>query len=339
MFRAIHDENVAFSSNKKPNIISLAFDRTPISSSDDLIEVLKQLVAEATANGEAALALSGGIDSAILARFMPKSSTAYTFRCVVPGTKVTDETSAAARYADMNGLRHEIVEIYWEDMARHTPLLMLNKGAPIHSIEVQIYKAALRARQNGFSKMIFGENADIIYGGMDGLLSKDWLFGEFVDRYSYIMPYKVLRDFILILDPFREFEKNGHIDGHDFINKFFRQEALGTYNNACNSCGVQFIGPFSKTCMNMPIDYTRIRSGDTKYLVREAFSKLYPGFEQPPKRPMPRPMNEWMKDWKGPLRNEFLPHCTNQMSGDQKWMVYALEKYMNILDSERNTEI
>ncbi len=75
-------------------------------------------------------------------------------------------------------------------MTAYTPLLMRHKGAPIHSIEVQIYKAAFMARQKGFTKMIFGENADIIYGGMDGLLSKDWLFGEFVKDILILCPIK-----------------------------------------------------------------------------------------------------------------------------------------------------
>lgn len=339
MFRAVHNENVSFSKKKKPNIVNLAFDRIPVSSSDELIDTLRLQVNEATADGAAALALSGGIDSAVLAKFMPQNSTAYTFKCIAPGIQLIDETAAAARFAKINGLKHEVIEVCWEDMKEYSSLLMRHKGAPIHSIEVQIYKAALRARKSGFRKLIFGENADIIYGGMDGLLSKDWLFGEFVDRYSYVMPYKVLKNYALILDPFREFEKDGRIDAHDFINKYFRQEALGTYNNACDSCGIKFVGPFSKTYMNAPMDYTRIRSGNTKYLIREAFSKLYPGFEQLPKTPMPRPMNEWMKDWCGPVRNDFLAHCSDNMSGDQKWMIYALEQFLDILDVEGDTEI
>ncbi len=51
---------------------------------------------------------------------------------------------------------------------------------------------------------------------------------------------------------------------------------------------------------------------------------------------MPRPMNEWMKGWRGPTRKEFWHQCADNMSGDQKWMVYALEKYMNLLDDEGN---
>ena len=67
-----------------------------------------------------ALALSGGIDSAILARFMPKGSKAYTFRCLVPDKKVVDESEQAAVWAQMNNLDHEIIDITWEDILPST---------------------------------------------------------------------------------------------------------------------------------------------------------------------------------------------------------------------------
>ncbi len=209
---------------------------------------------------------------------------------------------------------------------------MIHKGAPIHSIETQIYIAAKKVLADGFTKFIFGENADIIFGGMDGLLSKDWLFGEFVDRYSYVLPYKVLKDFQLPLKPFQEFEVDGHIDGHDFINKYFRQEALGSYGNACETAGIKFIAPYSLTYLVTPIDYRRIRNGESKYIVREAFKKLFPNENLPAKIPMPRPVNEWFENWQGPTRAEFLPHCTDNLNGNQRWMVYCLERFLNLLD-------
>lgn len=140
----------------------------------------------------------------IWAKFMPKGSTAYTFRCIVPGIQVVDETPVAAKYAQECGLKHKIVEIFWEDFEWFSSLLMKRKGAPIHSIEVQIYKAALQAKEEGIDALIFGENADVIYGGMDGLLSKDWLLGDFIERYSYVLPYKVLRNPVMVLEPFYE---------------------------------------------------------------------------------------------------------------------------------------
>ena len=85
--------------------------------------------------------------------------------------------------------------------------------------------------------------------------------------------------------------------------------------------------------MAVPMDYQRIRSGENKYLVREVFQRLYHNWEVPKKVPMPRPMNEWMKNWKGPTREEFWPHCTDTMSGDQKWLVWALEKFLMMTES------
>ena len=332
MYRYVFEKNKRFHNNLQVNLIDLAFERKPIKSAKELLVTLSEIVKEATIDMQGALALSGGIDSAILARFMPRGSKAYTFRCVVPGKEVTDESRQAAVWARANSLEHEIVEIRWEDMEAATDKLMLHKGAPIHSIEAQIYLAAVKAKREGAARFIFGENADIIYGGMDGLLARDWLYWEFVERYTYVMPYKVLKNPQMILEPYKEFEINGHIDGHDFINKYFRQEALGTYHNACETAGIKFCGPYSMTYLDSPIDYEKIRSGNTKYLIREAFKILYPQEEIPAKIPMPRPMDEWLGNWIGPTRKEFVPHCTDHMTGDQKWMVWALERFLNLID-------
>ena len=333
MYRYLFNKEKSFDDKKAFKIENIDFKRTPVENSADLLRAIEAKVVNACADGKAALALSGGMDSAILAKFMPKGSKAYTFRCIVPGTEVTDESETAKRWADICGLDHEIIDIYWEDVESVVDELMENKGAPIHSIEAQIYLAALKAKESGFEKFIFGENADIIYGGMDGLLKKDWQYHEFVERYTYVMPYHVLKNPVMPLDPYLEFERDGHIDGHDFINKYFRQEALGTYHNACETAGIKFVGPYSETVLSGRIDYKRIRNGDTKYIVREAFNSLYPEVKIPDKIPMPRPVNEWFANWSGPKRIEFIPHCTDSMSGNQKWMVWALERYLNNLEA------
>ncbi len=332
MYRYIYDKDMTFSSGEKYKQVDISFPRIPVKDSKSLYEALKFMIDENCIDDRAALALSGGIDSAILARLVPPGTKTYTFRCIVPGIEVIDESLTARKWAEINKLDHEIIDIYWEDIITAADECMKNKCGPIHSIEAQIYIAAKKAVESGKSKFILGENADIIYGGMNGLLEKDWLFSEFVDRYTYIMPYKVLREPLLLLDPYRNFEIDGHIDGHNFINVYFRQEALGTYVNACETAGVEFVGPYSRTYMDCPIDYHRIRSGDTKYIIRELFGDLYPGEDIPAKIPMPRPMNEWLKDWKGPMRPEFIPHSTDNMTGDQKWMVWSLERYLNMLD-------
>lgn len=341
MYRYIFDQSRSFggmAGGESCSIADITFPRVPVRNAEELLAVLKGIVERNCMDGKAVLALSGGIDSAILAKCVPEGTTAYTFRCVVPGKKVTDETVQAGHWAELCGLKHEIIDISWQDIARVSGKLMEHKGAPIHSIEAQIYIASDKAQKAGADRFIFGENADIIYGGMNGLLEKDWRLGEFIDRYTYVMPYKVLRNPRMILEPYYEFERNGFIDGYNFINKFFRQEALGTYQNACQTAGLKFVGPYSETYLAEPIDYGRIRREDTKYVVREVFRKLYPQEELPEKIPMPRPMDEWLKDWGGSIRPEFIPHCTDGMTGDQKWMVWALESFLNLLEEGEKRE-
>lgn len=330
MYRYLYDEACDFGLPHRN--VDISFERMPVEDGKGLLRVLEHIVEEATKDGKAALALSGGMDSAILARLMPEGSTAYTFRCIVPGKVVMDESASAAQYARACHLNHVVLDILWEEVEDCIDRLMMHKGAPVHSIEAQIYLASRRAKADGFERLIFGENADIIYGGMDGLLAKDWILGEFIDRYSYVLPYKVLRKPEMPLSPFYEFLEDGHVDGHKFINKYFRQEALGTYTNACSTAGIEFLGPYSRTVLKGSIDLERIRSGETKYVVREAYSLLYPDIDIPAKIPMPRPVNEWFARWEGPRRAEFLPHCEELLNGNQKWMVWCLERYLDLLD-------
>lgn len=336
MFRTVADENKCFRADVVPKLYHHPDPSAlyPIHTSGELFDFLRARVAALCEGGRTALALSGGIDSAILARFMPKGSVAYTFKCIVPGMQVTDETPAAARYAQACGLEHRIVEVYWEDFEAYAPLLMKHKGAPVHSIEVQIYKAALRAKADGMDRLVFGESADCNYGGLNNLLSKDWTIGEFIDRYTYVKPYQVLKESELILAPYRQYERDGKIDVHAFLRGFFLPESLGSYVNAGQCAGLDLKMPYAETWLAEPLDLNRVRAGENKYLIREVFRTLYEGFTIPPKTPMPRPMNEWMTKWAGPVRREFWPHCTDNMTGDQKWLVWCLERFLNLLERE-----
>ncbi|MEN2348692.1 asparagine synthase-related protein [Lactobacillus helveticus] len=333
MYRTLADRSKQFKVGIVSNIPKVSYNRTGVNTSAELEQILKARVAQATRDGKAAIALSGGIDSAILAKFMPEGSTAYTFKCVVPGVKVTDETEAAAKYAAECGLKHKVVEIYWEDFEKFAPRLMAHRNAPIHSIEVQIYKAALQAKSDGFERLIYGESSDSIFGGLSGLLSQDWLIGDFIDRYSYVMPYKVLKDARMVLEPFKRHEQDGYIDPHEFISTEVFPESLGSYIDASEAANFGVETPFSHTYLRGKLDYDRIRNGENKYLVREIFKSLYKGFKVPEKMPMPRATNEWLKDWAGPTRPEFYPHCTDGMSGDQKWLVMSLEMFLNQIEA------
>lgn len=333
MYRTIADHSKTFAEGNQPKFYENDIERKPVYDSYQLEAELKKQVELACADGKAALALSGGIDSAILAKFMPKGSTVYTFKCIVPGMSVTDESVAAAKYAKECGLLHKIVEIYWEDFEKYTPILMKNKGAPFHSIEVQIYKASLQAQKDGFTTLIFGESADLNYGGLSDLLSKDRTVGDFIQRYSYVPPYMALKEYKMPVDTILPHIHDGYVDVHEFCRHPFFVEAMGSYSNATEAAGIKLKTPYAHTYMGIPLNYERIRRGENKYFVREVFNRLYEGFEVPPKTPMPRPMNEWFKNWKGPTRPEFWPHCSDNMTGDQKWLVYCLEKFLDYLDT------
>lgn len=333
MLRTIYDENRTFKKNITPLIFKENTDREVVNDSFQLENKLKKEIEGLCKSGKkVALALSGGIDSAILAKFLPSGTLAYTFKCIVPGVEVTDETSTAAKYAKECNLNHKIIEIYWEDYLNYSKTLMKHKGAPIHSIEIQIYKASLEAKKDGIDVLIFGESADVNFGGQDGLLSKDWTIGEYINRYSYVMPYMAVKEPMIINEPFLKYSNNGFINTHEFNRHAYYCESMGSYLNATQTAGIELCAPFSKTYLGPDLDYQKIRSGKNKYLVREIFERLYPDFIIPPKTPMPRPMNEWLKNWDGPKRKEFLPNCQTNMSGDQKWLLYSLEEFLNMIE-------
>lgn len=338
MYRVISDKDKCFSTKYIPNYLPMPVDREPIHNSDELYESLKKQMEEYTrGKKKCAIALSGGIDSAILLQFMPDNSIAYTFKCVVPGTEVTDESPQAVEYikaASPRGIEHKVVEIYWEDLEETAIPLMKRKGAPIHSIEPQIYKAAKQAVADGCDCFIFGDTADCIYGGHSNLLAKDWTFGEFINRWSFVLPYKALWDYEMDLKPYCDYEKDGYIDVLPFLSIYEAPCSLNSYRNACGLAGIELFAPFAHTIYAEPLDYERVRRGENKYVVREVFERLYPGFVIPPKTPMPRPMNLWLGDWKGPTRDEFIPHCIDEMTADQKWLVWSLEKFLDIIDGK-----
>ena len=81
------------------------------------------------------------------------------------------------------------------------------------------------------------------------------------------------------------------------------------------------------------LDLNRIRNGESKYLIRELFSLRYPDVPIPEKLPMPRPVDTYFADWKGPVRKEFRNDIqVDQYNGNQKWLIWCLEEFLNLVD-------
>ncbi len=271
------------------------------------------------------------MDSAILASYMPKGTKAYTARCV--GTGTVDETQRAAEYCKAYGLEHIIVDVTWEDYLRAMKELALHDGAPIVPNEPQAYLMAERAKADGADYIVYGNCADSEFGGMTKLLSKDWDYKGFVDRFTFLDPKHVLKnpvDMDEIYEPYRSGQ-----DGIDFISFLAGPYGISSataYTNALHAVGLDFIDPYEHCCLGEPLDLARVRSGDSKYLVRELFRMRYPGMEVPEKLPMSRPADAWMKDWEGPKRDEFLPGCVEGLTGEQKLLLFSLERFMDLME-------
>ena len=278
--------------------------------------------------------LSGGMDSAIVASYLRPGSHAYTFT-----TRRSDVFDADVRraqtYCQTIGLKHHLIEIDFEDYVRYTPIVMHGKCAPVHSIEPQIYKAALAAQNDGVELMLVGESADLIFGGMDQLISREWDYDAFVRRYTFLAPELVLSSPDLsVYDLYETYRlPEGKIDYMRFMDEVFSIESSGSYWNAFGECGLPYYDPYARLVMSEPLDMNRVRGGEPKYLVRELFALRYPGLEIPFKIPMPRPVDAIFKDWNGPVRDEFRHNIDmSRLSGNQKWQLWCAEQFLNTLD-------
>lgn len=276
--------------------------------------------------------LSGGMDSAILASYLKQGSHAYTF--IANGTDVFNmDKERAASYCRKFGLQHHLIDISFDDYKQYTPIVMKNKCAPVHSIEPQIYKAAIAAKKDGVEMIVVGESADLIFGGMDQLLSKDWLFDDFVKRYTFLDPNLVLENPVDVNDLYERYRKGEYIDFLTFMDNVFSIESSSSYLNAFSSAQLSYYDPYAKLIMHDELDLHRVRNGEPKYLIRELFSMKYPEIPIPNKIPMPRPVDMIFKDWEGPQRKEFRKDIPmNKLTGNQKWQLWCAEQFLNMYD-------
>ena len=277
--------------------------------------------------------LSGGMDSSILASYMPEGSEAYTFR-FLGGRYQNDELERAEFYARYYHLNLHYVDIDWNTVEQHVDKVMEHKGAPVHSIEPQLYASAMQAKQDGITMLVIGDAADYVFGGMDGLLSKNWSYEQYVKRTIYVDPQEVLVDpssMDYLFERYRIGKRS--IDYLRFYDEVVTDESYASYENAFETAGMEFIDPYELLKMASPLDLGRIRNGDTKYLIRDLFRMKYPETTIPLKQPMPRPVDEYFAKWDGPHRGEFRKDIDiKKYSGNQKWLLYCLERFLNNYD-------
>lgn len=275
--------------------------------------------------------LSGGMDSSILASYL-EGIDAYTFR-FLGGDYQRDELHRAELFAERNKMILHYVDIDWKTVKDNLYEVMISKGGPVHSIEPQIYQGALQAKADGIDLMIIGDASDYIFGGMDKLLSKDWTFDDFVKRYIYVDPFDVLNDPVSVQYVFERYRNENGINFVEILEKLATQESYGSYDNAFVTAKMKYFDPYEKLKMADPLDLSRIRNGESKYLIRELFKMRYPDISVPEKIPMPRPVDSYFAEWKGPVRSEFKSDIDiSRFDGNQKWLMWCLEQFLNMID-------
>ncbi|MCC8024800.1 MAG: asparagine synthase C-terminal domain-containing protein [Clostridium sp.] len=277
------------------------------------------------------LMLSGGMDSASLASYMPGGD-AYTFR-FLGGEFETQELKRAEYFADYYHLNLHYVDIDWDTVTQNLVPVMKAKGAPVHSIEPQLYQAALQAKRDGIQRLIVGESADLIFGGMDQLLSEDWKLEDFRERYIFTKPQAVLREPADVSYVFERYRQGEKIDFLTFMDDIFSIESSGSYFNAFGAAHMPYTDPYANFKMRDNLDLYRVRHGEPKYLIRELFAMKYPGYPIPQKVTMPRPVDAYFKGWEGPKREEFRKDIEmSTLTGNQKWQLYCLEEFLNLYE-------
>lgn len=279
------------------------------------------------------LLLSGGMDSGILASYMTGCD-AYTFR-FIGGKFQEEELKRAEFFANKYDLRLHYVDIDWENTVdKYVDLVMRERETPVHSIEPQIMQAALQAKNDGMDIMVIGAASDDVFGGIDKLLSKDWKYEEFKQRFMYTDPKDVLAEPVDMDYAFAPWKKG--VDGIDYMGFLDANSTIETdlsFQNAFETASLDFYDPYVSMELGEPLDLERIRNGESKYLIRELFALKYPEIEVPEKLPMPRPVDFYFKDWKGPKRKEFREDLDmEKFTGNQKWQMYCLERFLNIYE-------
>ncbi len=307
-------------------------DRIPVRTSEDIDrEIQKQFDELYEKYDNIGILLSGGMDSANLAAYLKPGSHAYTFNSV--SGEFNADVERAKVYCKKFNLNHHLIDITMEDYEKYTPIVMHYKFAPVHSIEPQIFKAAELAKKDGVQLMIVGESADLIFGGMDKLITPEWTFDAFAKRYTFLDPYLVLANPVDQSALFEKYRKGDNgIDVLKFMDEVFSIESSSSYLNAFGAAWMPYYDPYAKLVMEEPLDMQRVRNGEPKYLVRGLYAIKYPELEIPFKIPMPRPVDAIFRDWDGPKRDEFRKDIPlDQLTGNQKWQLWCAELFLNSL--------
>ena len=132
---------------------------------------------------------------------------------------------------------------------------------------------------------------------------------------------------------YRRYQVGDYVDYIKFLNEVFASSSSAAYINSFEYANIKYFDPYAKLKMGKPLDLERVRNGESKYLIRSLFKEKYPQLEIPEKIAMARATDYWLRDWGGPKRSEFKENCIEGMTGEQKFLIYSLERFLNLIDN------
>lgn len=300
----------------------------------DAVNHLKNISKKITGkynNNEIGILISSGIDSATVAKNIPKGSTAIY--ATYKEREKDPEIEMVKKYCKINDLNLVIVEVSWRDYEKNIDYLMNLKKNPIHPCEIPVYMCCLKAKEMGIKILFSGWGADTHFGGMDKLLSKNWTLEEFKNRYEYCPRINEKNEKLDKL--YEKFMDSKYIRTNEFLTYNYHIMTIKSFFYLPEICGLIHVPLWGYIGLNHKLDLERVRKGESKYIIREAFEILYKtddlGITE--KIPFTRPTDIYMKEHFNEIKyikilNEYIKKNTD-LKSQQKWMVYILNRFLN----------
>lgn len=251
--------------------------------------------------GRVGLLLSSGLDSAILAKYLPANAVAYTIDYEGIYAK-NSEFDGAATFLK-GEFTHRRVLITKADYFSAIEEVTRLRKAPTVPHEASVYIACRRAALDGVQHMLAGFGADGRFGGFKSLhLSPRFRDFRKLLATWYIDPKEVLVEPAPVDWVINSYAENGRVDVQRFLTE------VGTEGRSAYECvvaaGLNPVFPYAEMALAEKLDLER----PEKYLLHSLFEKLYGYPYVGRKKPLWVPYDDWMGGIKI-TRPEFLPGC------------------------------
>lgn len=278
---------------------------------------------------EIGILISSGIDSASVAKMLPKNS--FAFYATYEERDFDPELNIVKNYCEENNLHLIIVNVSWKDYELHMDYLMRVKKAPIHPCEIPVYMCCKKAQELGIQILFSGWGADTHFGGMDKLMSKDWSLEEFKQRFEYCANLQLTNDYSHYVS-FLNLDNTVNV--YDFLTYNYHVMTLRSFFYIPELCGLIHLPLWSYLNVES-LDLERIKT-EPKYIIQEAFKLMYPNFTPTDKLPFTRPTDLYMNDHFNDYTycKKLIGHSENiknnivNTNGQQKWMIYILNRFL-----------